>query len=93
MASGGELAFVSLRLMVKFLDNVFFVLGKGLLATLLTDATSVPLSDGSDDTLGGGPPPPPPPPPPSRPPRPRRAPPPPPPNPPVAFSRHPTATP
>ena len=41
MASGGELAFVSLRLMVKFLDNVFFVLGKGLLATLLTVAVSI----------------------------------------------------
>ena len=41
MASGGELAFVTLRLIVKFLDNVFFVLGKGLLATLLTVAASI----------------------------------------------------
>ena len=89
MASGGELAFVSLRLMVKFLDNVFFVLGKGLLATLLTVAVSIlrlvlgrDVSRESDTPSARASPPPP-----------RRAPPPPPPNPPVAFSRHPTATP
>lgn len=34
MSSGGEIAFVALHGVVKFLDSVFWVLGKGLLATL-----------------------------------------------------------
>ena len=36
MPSAGEIAFVALHGVVKFLDNVFWIVGKGLLATIFS---------------------------------------------------------
>ena len=76
---------MSLRLMVKFLDNVFFVLGKGLWRPSSPSrspsfASCRATSRAVGHTLR------------ARRRRRRSAPPPPPPNPPIAFSRHPTTT-
>ena len=36
MSSGGEIAFVALHRVVKFLDHVVWILGRGLLATIFS---------------------------------------------------------
>jgi hypothetical protein len=36
MPSGGEIAFVALHRVVKFLDSVFWIVGKGVLATIFS---------------------------------------------------------
>ena len=52
MSVGGELAFVALHGVVKFLDTVFWVFGKGVIATALAVAGLVARAILGEDAHG-----------------------------------------